>query len=272
MTRALIIDTDIGTDVDDALALVYALKSKANLKLITTVHGDTKTRARIAKKITALMGYEIEVAAGEEKPISQEKIFWTGIEGKNFVDNSEEIKINPNAVSALEKCILANKRNVDIACIGPLTNIAKLLQKNPQLSEFINHLYIMGNATLQQHSYSLNYNAHNFKVDPQAADIVFATSIPKTIVATEVCKKSCLSLEDIETFKERDCAVMDYLYFAAQDWLNYSSYEQAYLYDPLVLHHCLGGSITEKKEFGNVSVTTSINKSFREIFLDKLYE
>ena len=61
---ALIIDTDIGTDIDDALALAFALKLGLDLKLITTVHGDTLLRAKIAKKLTQLLGADIPVAAG----------------------------------------------------------------------------------------------------------------------------------------------------------------------------------------------------------------
>ena len=69
----LILDTDIGTDVDDALALAFALRHpELDLRAVTTVSGDTVRRARIAKKLLLLAGRDdIEVAAGERGEQSQ---------------------------------------------------------------------------------------------------------------------------------------------------------------------------------------------------------
>ena len=77
MPDKLIIDTDIGTDVDDAIALTYAIRSGIDIPLITTVHGNTTIRARIARKLVSLLGKDIPVVAGAEKPLKQ-----PGQEGK----------------------------------------------------------------------------------------------------------------------------------------------------------------------------------------------
>jgi len=73
---SLIIDTDIGGDVDDSIAIYYAVKSGMDIKLISTVHGNTELRAKIAKKLTTLLDVEIPVAAGEEFPIKQRQIWF----------------------------------------------------------------------------------------------------------------------------------------------------------------------------------------------------
>ena len=67
--KKLIIDTDIGTDIDDAIALVYAVRSGYDIPLITTVHGNTIRRALIAQKLASLLGADIPIAAGEKKPL-----------------------------------------------------------------------------------------------------------------------------------------------------------------------------------------------------------
>ena len=66
MARRILLDTDIGTDVDDALALAFALRHpEIELAAVTTVSGDTRRRAQIAAKLIALNGGpQIEVAAG----------------------------------------------------------------------------------------------------------------------------------------------------------------------------------------------------------------
>ena len=70
----IILDTDIGTDGDDALALVYGIAQQIDIKLISTVHGNTPLRAKIANHITDLAKTAIPIVAGIEKPIKQEEL------------------------------------------------------------------------------------------------------------------------------------------------------------------------------------------------------
>jgi purine nucleosidase len=78
--RPVIFDTDIGTDVDDILALVLLAKAP-ELKLlgVTTVYGDTAFRAKIAKATTHLLGREdIAIVPGEQHTLSGRQIHWAG--------------------------------------------------------------------------------------------------------------------------------------------------------------------------------------------------
>ena len=69
--HTIILDTDIGSDVDDALALATVLGSESvNLLGITTVYGDTKLRARIAHHLCHIANKSIPVFAGVETPLS----------------------------------------------------------------------------------------------------------------------------------------------------------------------------------------------------------
>src|SRR3989338_1961853 len=139
--KKVIIDTDIGTDVDDVLALVYALKSsELDIRAITTVHGDTKLRGKIAKKLCQLIRPEtyIPVAAGYEKPLNLDKIFWAGFEGRNL--DLENVQLEEeNVDNFLSKTIYDNK-GINLISLAPYTNIANLFQRFPETKEYIERI------------------------------------------------------------------------------------------------------------------------------------
>ena len=82
--RPVIFDTDIGTDVDDILALVLLAKApELNLLGITTVYGDTNFRARIARRTTQMLGRdEIKIVPGEGRPRSGRQVYWGDTKAK----------------------------------------------------------------------------------------------------------------------------------------------------------------------------------------------
>ena len=264
MPDKLIIDTDIGTDVDDAIALTYAIRSGIDIPLITTVHGNTTIRARIARKLVSLLGKDIPVVAGAEKPLKQPYIYWTGREGDGFLESSDADDIPTNSIDALVECIDTNRNKVSIACIAPLTNIATTFVHYPELTKYVNHLYLMGNALHCGSSFHLNYRAHNFKVDPEAADIVMGLGIPTTLVTTEICKRNFLTPDDIGQLAATSDTALTYIAQAAVSWMTWINYPVTYLYDPLVVHHHIDRTITTQQQYGSVSITTDVHNSFKE--------
>src|SRR6516162_519272 len=94
--RPVIFDTDIGTDVDDILALVLLAKApELNLLGVTTVYGDTNFRAQIARRTTQMLGREdIKVVPGESFPVSGRQVHWAGHEGEG-IPNLDAIEIKP---------------------------------------------------------------------------------------------------------------------------------------------------------------------------------
>ncbi len=267
----LIIDTDIGSDIDDAIALTYAVKSGMDVKLITTVHGPVEWRARLAKKLITQLGVDIPVASGISMPIKQKQIFSSPLEESvGYVHSNDALSVEENGIEALAQTITDNKHDVTIAAIGPLTNLGTLFQKYPEMSKYVKQIYVMGNAIVTPEHYFLNYRAYNFKVDPEAADIVFASGLPITIVTTEICKKNYLSKEELESLKLLKHPVFDYIADTGKRWLNFINYEQVFLYDPLVMHHYLDDNVTEKKEYGLVRVTTGVDVLFKERLLGVL--
>ena len=150
MKEKIVIDTDIGTDIDDAFALVYAIKNlNADLIAVSTVIGNTKIRAKIARKLERMLGSDsnIPIIAGQKGPEDSVKKYWTGIEQKALTQG--ELK-EPFENSEYPRYTSDTK----LICIGPLTNIALQLEINPSIKS-VNGIYVMGSSE----------SSHNFKAD-----------------------------------------------------------------------------------------------------------
>lgn len=228
--KQIILDTDIGTDVDDAIALMYCLNNpEIELLAVTTVHGNSQLRAKIAKKF--MLDRKIPVAAGIDKPLVKKKTYWMGHEGKGILDGTEE-SVGQGAVDLLHKTINENK-DASLVCIGPLTNIATLLQQRPDVKKNIKEIYFMGSAVEKNGSFILNYEKHNIKVDPEAADIVFNSGIELKIITTELSKGICVSKKEFEDLRNKIRSFTEYLYQNAMQYMEARKQEVCYLYDPL---------------------------------------
>jgi purine nucleosidase len=197
VARRIFLDTDIGTDVDDALALAFALRHpEIELAAVTTVSGDTRRRAQIAAKLIALNGGpQIEVAAGLSEPLgSQGRTFWGGHEGRGLLEEGEDVPISPrDGVDVIVDTLLAEE--VEVVTIGPLTNLAAALERQPCIGERIPRLTVMGGFF---HSCRIGGKAvppsvdYNLNADPQAAVAVLSSPIPTTYVPADVTMRTHL--------------------------------------------------------------------------------
>src|SRR6476660_9107521 len=132
----MILDTDIGSDVDDALALAFALRHPdIDLRAVTTVSGDTVIRARIAKKLLLLAGRDdIEVAVGERGEVSQpNRQPYSGHEGEGFLEESDDLALSERdgVTLLLEEC---EAHHYEVATIGMQSNIAAALERDPSFA------------------------------------------------------------------------------------------------------------------------------------------
>jgi len=192
--RPVIFDTDIGTDVDDILALVLLAKSP-ELKLIgvTTVYGDTPLRAKITKVTCDLLGRDdIAVLIGETKTLTGRQISWAGHEGYG-VPNLEkaEVSASPGAVDYLLENAGRFSGELEILATGPLTNIASAIKKDAAGFSRIKRLYLMGGA------FWLDRPEHNIKCDPEAAKMVFESGIPITAIGLDLTLRVLLDGNDV---------------------------------------------------------------------------
>lgn len=193
LVHKIILDTDIGTDVDDVMALAVLLGSnEIELLGITTVYGDTNLRSKIAMHICDLVGMKVKTFVGEAQPISGREVWMSGSEGKNY-NNLESFKPeNKAAVEYLVQSINSNSQAIEIIAIGPLTNIARAIQTSDNFEQNIKRIWIMGGDFTQSKV------EHNFKCDIDAAKVVLESKIPIFILDLPSSQKIIIGMKEIE--------------------------------------------------------------------------
>lgn len=177
MSHRLILDTDIGTDVDDllTLAMVPGLPAVV-LEAVTVVYGDTALRAKMAEVACRRMDLGASVHRGREGTMSGKPVMWAGHEGVGFPGLDEVGELPQDAVEVLVQRVASEPGGVDVVAIGPLTNIAAAIQHHPDFVAGIRHLTVMGGE------FAHGWPEHNFTSDAAATDTVLRSGIPTTIM------------------------------------------------------------------------------------------
>lgn len=177
--RKIIIDTDPG--IDDALAILLALSAKEELDVLalTTVNGnvDVEKVTKNAFKILDVAGRaDIPVYKGNGKPLVRENSMPADCHGDDGLGNigmtdSDRMPEEESAADFLIRKVREEKGEITLVPIGPLTNIAEAVQKDPEFVSNVKEVIIMGGAV---HGGNVTPHAEfNFWVDPEAAKIVF---------------------------------------------------------------------------------------------------
>jgi inosine-uridine nucleoside N-ribohydrolase len=193
--KRLWIDTD--TASDDAVAILMALRwpdEEIVIEGISTVSGNVTVDDcnQNALYTVELCGKHVPVYQGAGKPLLREPVFGyffhgpDGMGGMNYPESKLQIEDN-HAVNAFIDCIQANPNEIILVTLGPLTNIALALAIAPDLAEKIPMCYTMGGAaaTLGNITPTAEFNIY---VDPEAANMVFHSGMPLTMVGWELCR------------------------------------------------------------------------------------
>lgn len=201
MPTRLILDTDIGTDVDDCLALALILGSpELQLDGVTCVYGDVDLRARMVLKLLRLRGRtDIPVFAGARRPLlGRRPVYWGGHEGQGLLDPEDESLISSpdHAVDYLVRTVMDNPGQIHLVAIGPLTNVALAFLREPRLPTSLAQLTIMGGACRGPGSLDLAVAEHNIKCDPEAAHVVLSAGAPTNLVPLDVTTLVRIRTED----------------------------------------------------------------------------
>lgn len=208
--RKVIIDCDPG--IDDSLAIMLALSSEElDVLGITIVCGNTPVQMGFenAKKILRHMDrLDVPVFLGAEKPLKKAYVDALDTHGKDglgesFLEAVPGYQQEMDAVSFLAKTL--KKETCSVLAIGPLTNLAHLIEKDPEAFSCIDQLVSMG-GTYKAHGNCSPVAEYNYWEDPEAAAIVFKQmhTIGKQVhmVGLDVTRKIVLS-PDLLSYLER---------------------------------------------------------------------
>lgn len=172
--RKVIIDCDPG--IDDALAIILALKSKEIEVIgITTVSGNVESLqgAKNALKVLKLLGrLDIPVYLGESKPIKRELVTAQDTHGEDglgetFLEEVSSEYIRENGVDFILNT-LKNHENVSIIALGPLTNLCRAIEKDSESFHRVKEIVSMGGA-YKSHGNCSPVAEFNYWVDPHGA-------------------------------------------------------------------------------------------------------
>ena len=195
----VLIDTDIGDDIDDAFALCLAMRSpEIRLLGVTTVHRCAKHRARMAKALLRAGGFGyVPVHAGDSRPLKCTSVYGRPIDyadlPHSYDSEYDDVSYDgDDAVSFLAETLKKSSDKVTIVTLGALTNLARLLCEHPEVHEKIGLTCTMGGA------YSMNWGEYNFCCDPEAAAVVLESGLPQHCVGVDVTFQCKLNGELLE--------------------------------------------------------------------------
>lgn len=190
----LLIDTDPG--VDDGVALTMALREPvAEVEAITVVQGNAGLahNVRNARLVVEVCGADVPVYAGADRPLARpvtRRPSW--IHGK---DGFGDIGLRPRrgrpdpgfAADRIVEIVMKAPSEITLVTLGPLTNVALAVAREPHIARTVRALVVMGGAA-RAIGTSTPVAEYNIHADPEAAKVVFAAGFPLTMVGIELAR------------------------------------------------------------------------------------
>ncbi|WP_327351166.1 nucleoside hydrolase [Streptomyces sp. NBC_01304] len=254
MAIPVILDCDPGHD--DAFNILLAAANPAvELLAITTVAGNqtlekTTLNARRVCSTAGITG--VPIAAGRDRPLHgtasvAEKIHGeSGLDGPEFGEPSVPLDAR-DAITLIRETLLAHPTPVTLVPTGPLTNIAALLLAHPRLAERIERIVLMGGSTGRGNTTpAAEFNIH---CDPEAADVVFSSGLPITMMGLNASHQVLATdevigrVEALATPLSRTCAQL--LRFFADGYREVFGFPAPPLHDPLTVAHLIEPKLVE---------------------------
>jgi purine nucleosidase len=200
--HAILLDTDIGTDIDDAYALTLAAASpEVDLRGVTTVNNDTVLRARIARKLLNLLDRsDVPVIAGAAEPLTPGVgRGWLGHEGEG-IDLADTAPAGDfHALDSVARILhTGNEARVTLVTIGALTNVVRLLALlNGEERPRIERIVAMA-STFEGYGPENARIEHNVACDPLAFRQMIESGIPVTLVGLNVTRQTTMTTRQVD--------------------------------------------------------------------------
>lgn len=174
----ILLDTDIGTDVDDAVALTYLLcHPDCELLGITTVTGEAEKRASLASVLCQAAGRDIPIYPGADSPMRGEQRQRIAQQAAALPRWPHETDFpKDQVVEFLAHTIRAQPGEVTLLTIGPLTNIGLLFSKHPDVPPLLDGLVMMA-GNFDEAGPEAGRIEWNVACDPLASEIVYGTRV-----------------------------------------------------------------------------------------------
>jgi inosine-uridine nucleoside N-ribohydrolase len=268
----IIFDTDAGED--DVLALIYLVVSdEIDIKGVTIAGTGLANGPRGACNIASLchgLGKnDLPIAYGRPEPLSApSELFPPKMreDTDNLLDHMEiHFKIQPSekysAVELIKKLVSESKEKITILATGPLTNIADFINQYPNLINNIKRIVIMGGAMKVDgnikalvHSSSNTVGEWNIALDPEAANIVFCSGVPVSLVPLDATNQVPMTKDFYNILSQEEQAlhlrlIYQLLRHLHDSWGPNFFFKEFYFWDPLAAMICTQPDLAITEQF-----------------------
>lgn len=252
MREKIILDTDIGTEVDDAITLAYLLANPdAEILGITTVTGEAVERAKLASVLCRIAKKDIPIYPGCENPIliPQIELYAPQKTILNKWEHDTEF-IKNRAVTFMQEMIHRYPGEITLVCIAPLTNIGLLFAMDPEIPQLLKRIVLMcGSPTytrydntsekmsaMQDSDYivlgSKGVLENNALIDPHATKLVYKAPVKEHITCgLNVTSRLIMKPEEAERIFHH--ALLEPVLDIAKEW--FKDEERVTFHDPLTV-------------------------------------
>ncbi len=266
MPQRVIVDCDPGngiafTDVDDGLALALALAHPAiHLEGVTIVAGNTPraTGYAVARELLALARSSAPVSIGDADEPRPDSAIWRSLldgrrddeawvrdfEATTLIAATEPPPNTTGAVDYLVEAVRDAPGEITVAALGPLTNVAAAIERDPGFARDVRHITIMGGAF----AHDRMPQELNFGYDPEAAHTVLTSGAQISLVPFDVTATTLLTGSQLEQLDE-GVPVQRFVARTTAPWLRFSDARFAlggcFLHDPLVIAALIDSSLVD---------------------------
>jgi inosine/uridine nucleosidase len=248
--RPVLLDCDPGHDDAIAILLAAGRPDAVDLRAVTTVGGNADLRKVTlnARRVMTLAGLrDVPVAAGAAGPRNGELITALEVHGETGLDGAQlpEPVVELDRRNAVE--LMVARGPATVVATGPLTNVAALLERSPQTVE---EIVWMGGST--ERGNTRPYAEFNALVDPEAAEVVFTSGVPLTMVGLNLTHQAQATDEIFDRLRALGTAPGE----AAVGWLSFfaDTYRQVFgfggppVHDPCALALVIDPSLVRCEE------------------------
>ena len=244
-TKHILFDTDPG--IDDALAILLALASpELQVDGISVINGNCSVDNGVTNALAVLelaKASQIPVARGFELPLVQPSLLAPETHGNTGLGYAKlpAPKTKPvaqHSVDFLVEKIMSAPGEITLVCIGPLTNVAVAIRKEPRIVQAVKEVIIMGGAIRHQGN-TTPVAEFNVYVDPHASYIVYHSGMPITLVPLDVTYQCILTPDDVRRLQKIKSPIPQFIADSTRFYMEFhdefQKIEGCVINDPLAL-------------------------------------
>jgi inosine-uridine nucleoside N-ribohydrolase len=237
--QLVVLDTDIGDDIDDAFALALALKSpEVRILGVTTAFGDTELRARLVERYLAAVGRsDIPVMAGVKTQAP-------GNLSQAAYARQEPAREHGDGVEFLLRTIRAHPHQITLIAIGPLFNVQAAIERDPAGFRLLKRVVIMGGSVYRGYDHAGTGGPQppsaewNIRCDPAGAKALLASGVPVFMMPLDSTQIRLEQQAQAAIFSHGS-PLTDQLTLLYHEWSGKGAWRTPTLFDPVAVTYAI---------------------------------